>query len=75
MTLAVDPLSSVLRSIRARGHLVLNDSYAVPWAVDVPRGEALAAIIDQDPDDRMVAFHYVQRGSLDKRVRGVQPVH
>ncbi len=59
----LDPLSDVLRVLRVGGSLVLHDTYALPWSVSVPRATRLAELTNI-AEDEVVAFHFVQRGSL-----------
>ncbi len=61
----VDPVSDVLRVVRVSGAVVLHDTYGTPWAVSIPSSPGLAALVHFERADRVVAFHFVERGSVE----------
>lgn len=69
----VDPVSDVLRVVRVSGAVVLHDTYRTPWAVSIPSSSGLAALVHLERADRVVAFHFVERGSVEFTEPDVPP--
>lgn len=58
-------LDDTLRSLRISGSLLLRDNYSAPWAIAVPRGDELGALLGLQDDTRAVAFHLVEFGHCE----------
>lgn len=43
---------------------MLHHTYASPWALDVPASADLARLTSAEPDARVVAFHWAERGEF-----------
>lgn len=66
---AQDPYSTVFRSMRVRGSLLLHEHYSPPWGIDIPGSADLAKAMGEGQGSRVVPFHIVRQGHFD-----LQPV-
>ena len=57
-------LGQVLDSMRVSGSLLLNEEYAVPWAVSVPDSNELNNLLDTPRRMNIAAFHLVEKGQV-----------
>lgn len=64
MTQQPDVVSLLLRSMQVSASLLLSEQYRVPWSVDVPATEELAAALGFPTGTHVIAFHLVRSGSL-----------
>lgn len=60
-----DPLDDALQDLRVAGSLLLHESYAAPWAIDIPEEHRLRSLLGIDAGMQIVLFHFVRRGSFD----------
>ncbi len=58
-------LDDVLRSLRIAGSVLLSESYAAPWAIDIPNGKELAGMLGQRKNVVIAAFHLVEFGRCE----------
>lgn len=64
-------LDDLLRSLRISGSVLLRESYAMPWAVAVPKATDLVSMLGLSESVRVVAFHLVEFGHCEiKAERG-----
>ena len=64
-----DVLSDVLRSLRIGGSTLLNDEYALPWAIAIPNTDRLGVLLQVPKNVRVVAFHFVKRGYIEIAIK------
>lgn len=62
-----DPVSEALRALRISGAVLLAESYVSPWAVEIPAGAQLEALLGAAPRRTAVPFHLVIEGAVDVR--------
>jgi AraC-like DNA-binding protein len=62
-----DLLSDALGLMHISASLLLAEACSPPWGVSLPGQAKLARILKVGRDVRVVAFHYVHRGSLELR--------
>lgn len=67
---AADPVSAALRALRISGAVLLAEGYAAPWAVEVPAGAQLDALLQTQPRAMAAPFHLVTDGAIELRTRG-----
>lgn len=60
-----DLLTDVLNSLRVCGSLLLHESYISPWSIALPSAGTLGDLLDVEPETRAVAFHLVERGTMN----------
>ncbi len=65
-----DILSDALSDLRISGNTLINDEYALPWAIAVPNASVLSELLDVPANIRVVAFHLVKRGYLEIELDG-----
>lgn len=58
----LDCLSDVLQSMKIHGSVLLNEDYALPWAVSIPSADTLGGLLEVGTSVRVVAFHFARRG-------------
>lgn len=61
----VDMISDLLRSLQIAGTMLLNECYMAPWAISIPNHKILAEKLSCTQGTRIVAYHLVQRGSIE----------
>ncbi len=62
---STDILSDALGFMRVTGSLLLAEAYSPPWGIAIPDQEEMAALLQAEMDTRVVAFHFVHRGSFE----------
>ena len=60
-----DCLSDALRTMKVSGSVLLHETYAPPWAVSVPTGDRLRALLSLGTGICVVPFHCVTRGQVE----------
>lgn len=60
-----DPVDDALDDLRVAGTVLMCESYAAPWAIDIPDEAKLRQLLALDEDVRIVLFHFVRRGCFD----------
>ncbi len=63
-------LDDALEDLRISGSVLLNETYAGSWAIDIPGEAQLRELLRLDADTRVLMFHFVRRGSFDIRMMG-----
>lgn len=58
-------ISNLLRFMQISGALLLNECYLAPWAISIPNHKVLAEQLGSHHATHIVAFHLVQRGSIE----------
>lgn len=69
-----DPLDDALQDLRVTGSVLLHESYASPWAIDIPDENRLRRVLGFDAGMRATLFHLVRRGSFDIHMRHAEVV-
>lgn len=59
------PFEDALADLRITGCMLLHESYASPWAIDVPEETELQTVMGVAQNVRVVPFHLVRRGSFE----------
>ena len=70
MTLATDPLSDVLRTVKLTGALFFLVDASLPWGVEVPRAEAFSSLI-LPRAQHVVSYHIILKGAGWANIPGV----
>ncbi|MBI3651601.1 MAG: AraC family transcriptional regulator [Acidobacteria bacterium] len=65
-----DVLSEALKYMRISGSLLLRESYRSPWSVAIPTADRLGALLGVSVGARVVAFHLVERGHCEIKLKG-----
>jgi AraC-like DNA-binding protein len=52
--------------------VLLTETYATPWAIEIPSEARLRELLRLDTDTRVLLFHFVRRGTFDIRVKGTR---
>lgn len=65
-----DPLDDALHDLRVAGSVLLHESYAAPWSIDIPDENRLRAMLGIDAALRVVLFHFVRRGRFELHMPG-----
>lgn len=65
-----DPFDDALQDLRIGGSVLLNCSYAAPWAVAVPDAATLVRLLALPPRSRVMVFHGVRQGACELRLAG-----
>lgn len=60
-----DIISELLLSMQVSGGVLLNESYAAPWAIAIPSHKTLSQTLANNGHTHMAAFHLVQQGFID----------
>ena len=68
------PFEDALADLRISGSALLHESYAPPWAIDVPDEAKLRALLNLDSSKRVVPFHLVRKGRFSLHVSQGAPV-
>lgn len=63
-----EALDDALDGLRVRGSLLLHETYAPPWMIEIPPQRELADLLGIAGNDRVVPFHIVRRGRFDLAV-------
>lgn len=74
MTDAHDPFDDALHDLRVSGSVLLHESYASPWAIDVPTESSLRKTLGVASDVRVFPFHLVRKNGFTLQMRGMKPV-
>ena len=67
------PFDEALSDLRISGVVLLHESYAPPWAIDIPDAGSLRVALGAGRDERVVPFHLVRRGAFDLRYADRDP--
>jgi AraC-like DNA-binding protein len=67
-----EPLDDAMDDLRISGSVLLTETYAAPWAIDIPDEARLRELLRLDADTRVLLFHFVRRGAFDIRVKGAR---
>lgn len=57
-----DLIDHPLRSLRITGSLLLRESYAAPWSIDIPQSQELGSLLQLPSGAMAIAFHLVEFG-------------
>lgn len=68
------PFNDALEDLRITGSVLVHETYAPPWAVDIPDETTLRQALDAGPDVRVLPFHLVLWGSVDLSHDGQAPI-
>ena len=63
-----------LKELRIGGSVLLDETYAPPWAIYIPEQARLRERLGLDPQLRIVPFHLVRRGRFELRMPGDAPL-
>lgn len=67
------PFNDALEDLRITGSVLLHETYAPPWAIDIPSESILRQTLKAAPDVRVLPFHFVRRGAFDLHYDGQAP--
>ena len=59
------PFEDALKDLRITGNVLLQEIYALPWAIDVPNEAALQTLMDVPANVRVIPFHWVRHGHFN----------
>jgi AraC-like DNA-binding protein len=71
---AAAPFNDALEDLRITGSVLLHETYAPPWAIDIPGEASLRQMLKVGTDVRVLPFHLVRQGSFDLHHGGRAPV-
>ena len=69
----ITPIEDALDDLRITGTVLLHESYAPPWAIDVPPEPQLHTMLGLRRGSRVLPFHLVRRNGFSVRM-GTHPV-
>ena len=69
------PFEDALIDLRITGYQLLNETYASPWAIDIPGEAELRTLMKLDNGVRVVPFHLVRQGWFELLPDGQESFH
>ena len=68
----ISPFDEALRDLRVSGSVLLHETYAEPWAIEIPGEVELRVLTGVGPDTRVLPFHLVREGEFRLTQRDAQ---
>ncbi len=68
------PFNEALEDLRITSSALLHETYAPPWAIDIPGERTLQQMLSVTADVRVLPFHLVRRGTIELHFEGKAPV-
>lgn len=68
------PFEDVIADLRITGNVLLHETYAPPWAIEIPDEQALREVLGLSREVRVLPFHLVRRGAFQLHHNGAPPV-
>lgn len=68
------PFDDALDDLRVTGAVLLHETYAPPWAIEVPEEAEMLRLLGLGADVRVLPFHLVRTGGLTLAAQDLHPV-
>ena len=66
--------NDALSVLNVSSSLLLNETYQMPWGIEIPDGVALSKMLGATSGTKVIAFHFVRRGSFVLRTEKAEPL-
>ncbi len=68
----ISPFNDALDDLRISGSVLLHETYAASWAIEIPSENILQQLLGVGTDVRVLPFHLVMQGEFDLEIKSSQ---